>query len=80
MYKNVVDMTEEVKDSEESTAAYSLCLPGKTLFLKHLLTLKKYRNRGNKDGAVRAFYKLEEEGLGKVLEVAGAKTSQCVRF
>ena len=69
---------EEVKDVEGSTAAYCLSLPGKTLFLSHLLSLKKFRKRGNKDGALRAFFKLEEEGLGKVLEVAGSKGSQCV--
>ena len=31
-----------------------------------------------KEGALRAFYKLEEDGLGKVLEVATSKGSQCV--
>ncbi len=30
-------------------------LPGKTLYLTHLLALKKFRKRGNKDGALRAF-------------------------
>ena len=69
---------EEVKDVEGSTAAYCLSLPGKTLFLTHLLSLKKFRKKGNKDGALRAFYKLEEEGLGRVLEVAGSKGSLCV--
>ena len=74
----VVDVMEEVKDVEGSTAAYCLSLPGKTLFLTHLLSLKKFRKRGNKDGALRAFYKLEEEGLGKLLEVTRSKGSQCV--
>jgi hypothetical protein len=55
------DTVEEVKDVEESTAAFCLRLPGKTLFLSHLLALKKFRKKGNKDGALRAFYKLEEE-------------------
>ena len=48
------------------------------LFLSHLLALKKFRKRGNKDGALRAFYKLEEEGLGKVLEVANVRGTQGV--
>ena len=78
----LVDLTEEeVKDVEDgSTAAFCLSLPGKTLYLSHLLALKKFRKRGNKDGALRAFYKLEEEGLGKVLEVAGVKGTQGVSF
>ena len=71
---------EEVKDVDGSTAAYCLSLPRKTLFLSHLLSLKKFRKRGNIDGALRAFFKLEEEGLGKVLEVAGSKGSQCVSY
>jgi hypothetical protein len=37
--------------------------------LSHLLALKKFRKKGNKDGAVRAFFRLEDEGLGKVLEL-----------
>ena len=75
---HTVDLTKDVKDTDGSTAAYCLGLPGKTLFLSHLLSLKKFRKRGHKEGALRAFYKLEEEGLGKVLEVAGCKGSQCV--
>ena len=75
-----VDVAEEdnSKDSDGSTAGFCLLLPGKTLHLSHLLSLKKFRKRGNKDGALRAFFKLEEEGLGKVLEVAASKGSQSV--
>ena len=58
---------------DDATAAFTLLLPGKTLYLSKLLALKKFRNKGNKDGAVRAFFKLEEEELGKVLEVEGGK-------
>ena len=34
--------------------------------------------KGNKDVAVRAFYCLQEEGLGKVLEVGGTKGTSSV--
>ena len=57
----------------DETAGFCLCLPGKTLYLTPLLALKKFRKKGNKDGAVRAFYQLQEEGLGKVLELTGTK-------
>ena len=50
----------------------------KTHFLSHLLTLKKFRKRGNKDGALQAFFKLEEDGLGKVVQVGGGKGAQGV--
>ena len=42
-------------------------------YLSHLLAVKKFRKRGNKDGALRAFYKLEGEQLGTVLELNSAK-------
>ncbi len=48
-------------------------LPGQTLYLTPLLTAKKFRNRGNKDGAIRAFVQLEEEGLGRTLVIGGSK-------
>ncbi|XP_065906855.1 uncharacterized protein [Dysidea avara] len=37
--------------------------------------MKKFRNKGNKHGAVKAFYYLENEGLGKVIELSGSKGS-----
>lgn len=51
---------------EDATTGYCLTLPGKILYLTPLLTAKKFRSRGNKEGALRAFYKIEEEGLGTV--------------
>ena len=43
------------------------------MFLTPLLAQKKYRKKGNKDGAVRSFFQLENEGLGKTLEIGGTK-------
>ena len=45
-----------------------------------LLAGKKFRKRGNKDGAVRAFYQLEAEGLGRIMEVGGSKGTAVVRM
>ena len=64
---------------DNATAAYCLHLPGKVLYLSPLLAQKKFRKRGNKDGALRAFYQLETEGLGKVLEVGCGKGTSVVR-
>ena len=44
-------------------AAYSLLLQGKVLYLNALLATKKFRDRGNKDGAV-GFHVLQATGLG----------------
>ena len=49
-----------------SNAAISLLLPGKVLHLNALLVMRKFRNRGNKPGAVRGFEELQESGLGKI--------------
>lgn len=67
-------MDDEQDNCEDHmTASYCLTLPGKVLYLTPLLSAKKFRNRGNKDGAVRAFMKLEEEGLGKTYVIGGSK-------
>ena len=44
----------------------SLLLPGKVLHLNALLAMRKFRNCGNKAGAVRGFEELQESGLGKI--------------
>ena len=54
------------KSLVHSNAAYSLLLPGKTLNLTTLNTMRKFRDRGNKAGATAAWKKLEELGLGKL--------------
>ena len=74
-----VDFAETSPAAQDGdTAAYCLTLPGRTLYLTPLLAQKKFRKKGNKDGAVRAFYQLQEEGLGKVLEVGGNKGTSSV--
>lgn len=70
-----------VEDSTDDVcAAQCLLLPGKTLHLSYLLVKKKFKKFGNKDGAVRAFYKLEVAGLGEVIEVGGYKGAYTVRI
>ena len=74
-----VDFTETLPASKDrETAGFCLTLPGRILFLTPLLALKKFRKKGNKDGAVRAFYRLQEEGLGRVIEVEGCKGTSSV--
>ena len=58
--------TGDYDSSKMSNAAYTLALPGRILDLSTLLSNKKYRNRGNKDGALAAMKKLENDGLGKI--------------
>jgi hypothetical protein len=49
-----------------SVETFCLTLPGQELHLPSLLHAKKFRNRGNKDGALTAFRKLAEEKLGNL--------------
>ena len=58
--------------SEDTTeahrnAAFSLLLPGKVLHLNALLHMRKFRDKGNKAGAVRGLQLLESEGLGNLI-------------
>ena len=45
------------------------CYQGKTLHISALLTAKIFREKGNKEGAVRAIRLLESAGLGEVEEI-----------
>ena len=65
------DLTPEA--IEDSTAGFCLKIQGKTLYLTPLLAMKKFRKRGNKEGALSAFHKLEQERLGKLRTQEGSK-------
>ena len=47
-----------------SLEAYCLLLPGQRLALSALLAAKKFRGRGNKEGALGAFRQLENDKMG----------------
>ena len=54
---------------DDTVAAYCLLIPGRMLHISVLLTATKFRDKGNKDGAVRAIRLLESAGLGEVEEI-----------
>lgn len=58
----------ESSSGDGQAQANSLLLPGKVLHLNALLSMKKFRDHGNKEGAVRGFLLLQEAGLGRVIE------------
>ena len=54
--------------SSLSNEAFVLQLPGKTLDVSLLVNAKKkFRNRGGKEGAMKAMKQLEENGLGRLV-------------
>jgi len=59
-------------------ATYCLLLPGKVLHISALLAAKRFRDKGNKEGAVRAIKMLEEAGLGTVVECKPARGTSMV--
>ena len=61
-------------------AVYSHLLPGKILHLSDLLEMRKFRDRGNKEGAVRGFRVLEEAELGKLIEVKPQRGTNMVNI
>lgn len=61
---SVIGGTSATPNGSTSLIAYCLLLPGKKLHLSALLAAKKFRGKGNKDGAVAAFQELERIGLG----------------
>ena len=60
--------TTDVSEAHRN-ATMSLLLPGKTLHLNVLLAMRKFRNTGNKAGALRGFALLEKDGLGKTTSI-----------
>jgi len=51
---------------DESNASYVLTLPGSVMDLTALLNKKKFRGRGNKEGAIRVFHLLQQDKLGQL--------------
>ena len=51
-----------------SNEGLCLTLPGSQLDLSVLLKEKKFRGRGNKEGALQALRNLDDDGLGKLEE------------
>jgi len=49
---NKQHLLQATASKEVETAGFCLTLPGRTLYLTPLLALKKFRKKGNKDGAV----------------------------
>ena len=52
----------------QRNTSYSLLLPGNVLNLTVLNNLRKFRDRGNKAGAIESWKLLEEAGLGTLIE------------
>ena len=59
--------TSQCSGQAHRNAGFSLLLPGRILHLNALLAMKKFRDKGNKDGAVRGLQLLEDSGIGRLI-------------
>ena len=59
--------TTEGPSTSATNATFSLLLPGKILYFNALNEQQKFRGRGNKDGAKKAWQHLEDAGLGTLI-------------
>ena len=64
----------------QKNATYSLLLPGNILNLTVLNSLRKFRDKGNKAGAVSAWKLLDEAGIGKLVESKARRGTDMVRM
>ena len=78
VYHNIgLEDSEAVSKSNSSTTteAFCLLLPGRKLILSDLLLGKKFRNKGGKVGALKAFRNLENDGFGTLKLVPESRVS-----
>lgn len=70
-----------IMDTSEAhrNATLSLLLPGRVLHLNALLVMRKFRDRGNKAGAVRGFEMLQEHSLGTIISTKPQRGTSTVR-
>ena len=70
----------ELETSGSANATFSLLLPGKVLYFNALNELRKFRGRGNKDGAKQAWQCLQKAGLGSFVTQKAARGCAQVRL
>ena len=58
-------MLKKVRSGENTS--FALLLPGRVLHLSALIVARKFRDRGNKAGALEAMQHPEDCGMGKLL-------------
>lgn len=73
----LLDIPDQHLDNPD-IAGYTLLLPGKKLDLSTLVKAKKFKNRGNKPAAIDACKKLEEAGIGSLIELGSARGTNMV--
>ena len=65
-YTNIGPSVALQGDQVRANASLCLTLPGRKLNLSALLTLRKFRKRGDKEGALAGFRALESAKLGQI--------------
>jgi len=66
-------------DKAEVPIGFTLLQPGGTLDISTLVKSRKYKDRGNKTGLVKACKRLQEMGLGELCELGSTRGTPMVR-
>jgi len=66
-------------DQVETPIVHTLLQSGGTLDISALIKQKKYKDRGNKTGLIKACKRLQEMGLGKLCELGSTRGTPMVR-
>ena len=64
---------------DDQPIGFTLLQPGGTLDISALVKSKKYKDRGNKTGLVKACKKLQEMELGQLCELGSMRGTPMVR-
>ena len=70
-------MSEDQLDNLD-VAGYTILLPGKALDISAIVKAKKFKNKGNKPGALEACKRLEEAEMGKLVELGKSRGTAMV--
>ena len=75
----LVDMSEDQLDNLD-VFGYTIPLPGKAFDISAIVKANKFKNRGNKPGALEACKRLEETGMGKLVELGESRGTAMVIY
>ena len=79
---NFIYIADDILDDDqvEVPIGFTLLQPGGTLDISALVKSRKYKERGNKTGLVKACKRLQEMGLGELCELGSMRGTPMVRM
>ena len=69
---------DDLVTGDQDSAGYTILQPGKKLDISALIKAKRFKDKGNKAGAVAACKKLQSDGLGVLHELGKSRGTPMV--